>query len=91
MIKIATVADIPRLERIYSYYVKYLQLTRETIVTFDLELDTAFFKSRLEFPIYVLITDKIVGYAYVSAFRSKQAYNRTAETTIYIDPDCRGL
>lgn len=34
--------------------------------------------------------DRVVGYAYASAFRARPAYRYTVEDSVYIDPACTG-
>jgi L-amino acid N-acyltransferase YncA len=68
-----------------------------TTATFDLEEETL--EQRLEWfshyggnhPLIVAEMDGlVVGYCYLSVFRTKPAYNRTAEISVYINEHYRG-
>ena len=84
--------DAAALLDIYNHYV-----TTST-VTFDLEpwsptdmehkIDTV---AALGMPFIVAELDgETVGYAYLSTFREKAAYDTTMENTLYLRPDVRG-
>ena len=89
-IRDAKIADAERLLEIYDYYV------RNTAITFEYDtpsLDE--FKARIEntmkrYPYLVIEKDgRIDGYAYAGILKDRAAYNRSCETTIYIDHDAR--
>ena len=88
----ATIDDAGTLLDIYNHYV-----TTST-VTFDLQpwsphdmehkIDTV---AALGMPFIVAELDgDIIGYAYLSTFREKAAYDTTMENTLYLRPDMRG-
>ena len=88
---VATADDAARLLEIYRPYV----LT--TAITFEYEVPTLEeFRARIvstleKYPYLVAkLDDKIVGYAYTSAFKSRAAYQWAVETSIYIDLDYKG-
>lgn len=85
--------DLPRLLEIYNHYVI------NTPITFDLEpltLDqrqTWFDQFADRGPHQLFVAEKqgrVVGYADTHAFRTKAAYNKTVETTVYCDIEMRG-
>lgn len=85
-IRIASAKDAAALLEIYASYVK------NTAITFEYEVPSLQeFERRIEnilkkYPYLVAETDgKIVGYAYVSAFKERAAYDWAVETSIYID------
>ena len=85
-IRIASAKDAAALLEIYAPYVK------NTAITFEYEVPSLQeFERRIEnilkkYPYLVAETDgKIVGYAYVSAFKERAAYDWAVETSIYID------
>lgn len=89
-IRDARADDAERLLEIYAYYV------RNTAITFETEVpDLAEFQRRMEgirqrHPYLVAEADgRIVGYAYAAPFHPRAAYAWAAESTIYIDKDCR--
>ena len=80
--------DAGQLCEIYNHYV------RKTVITFDLEdKDEQDFKTELsqliaEFPYQVAVQgDKILGYAYASAWKKRRAYQNTVESSIYMNPE----
>jgi len=89
----ATNADASALVNIYNHYV-----TTST-VTFDLDVWTADDMAHkietvaaLGMPFIVAERDgELVGYAYLSTFREKAAYDTTMENTLYLKEQVRGL
>ncbi|NDV77535.1 GNAT family N-acetyltransferase [Dysgonomonas sp. 511] len=92
MIRDATTADAQQIADIYNYYIK------ETIVTFEYDKVTKEdIIKRIEkirakgFPFIVGEQDrKIIGYAYLSNWRERAAYDITLETSVYLDKDAIG-
>ncbi len=87
----AVPGDVPRLLEIYRYYVL------NTAVTFDYEVPSEQdFARQLEeissrYPYLVIEAGgRTAGYACAHPFVGRQAYDWSAETTIYMDPDMRG-
>ena len=92
-IRTAVVSDLEALTAIYNHYV------RETPVTFDLEpfgvdarrswFDDFGVKGRYR----LLVAEEagvLLGYACSHRFRGKAAYDRSVETTIYLDHEATG-
>ena len=93
-IRSVTMEDAQQLLAIYSYYVK------NTAITFEYEPPTLEeFKSRIsntlqKYPYLCILQEgTILGYAYAGPFRTRAAYQWTAEMTIYLAPNAqkRGL
>lgn len=91
LIRDAIRSDVPAILHIYNYAV------RETTATFDLEDQTLaereawFDKYGGNFPLIVAeLEGQVAGYASLSMFRAKPAYDRTVELSVYIDPDFWG-
>jgi phosphinothricin acetyltransferase len=88
----ATNADAPALVDIYNHYVS------TSNVTFDLDPWTAKDMAHkietvaaLGMPFIVAERDgELVGYAYLSTFREKAAYDTTMENTLYLRESARG-
>ncbi|MBK5721159.1 N-acetyltransferase [Dysgonomonas sp. Marseille-P4677] len=84
--------DAKRIAEIYNYYIK------ETIITFEYDTISEFdIKRRIEkiqqkgFPFFVYEKDnEIVGYAYLSNWRERIAYDITLETSVYLDQKAIG-
>ncbi|NLW45180.1 MAG: N-acetyltransferase [Syntrophomonadaceae bacterium] len=87
-IRDAVISDLPSILKIYNYAVKNLA------ATFDIEEKTLeerlewFNQHRGKYPLIVAELDgRVVGYCCLSSFRDKAAYSRSAELSIYIDPE----
>ena len=87
-IRSANPEDAKELLKIYAYYVTYTAISFETEVPSEEE-----FKLRIEevlksYPFIVACKDdEILGYAYLHSFVGRKAYELSAETTIYLNPD----
>jgi len=90
-IRPASLADAESILRIYSPNVT------DSHVSFEYEVpswDTM--QNRIKtiqerFPFLVLEDEQgILGYAYATTFRARQAYDFSAETSIYLHPNCQG-
>ena len=89
--RIAVPDDVPALLAIYAPYVE------KTAISFEYEVPSVEeFRSRMEtisqrYP-YLVAEDEagqILGYAYTHPFIAREAYDRCAETTIYLALDAR--
>lgn len=90
-IRTATEKDAAAIAAIYRPYVEH------TAITFELEPpDAAEMARRIAscLPRYPWLVaeeqGRIAGYAYVSAFKSRAAYDWSVETSIYVESDSRG-
>ena len=87
-IRLANPEDAKDLLKIYAYYVTDTAISFETEVPSEEE-----FKLRIEevlksYPFIVACKDdEILGYAYLHSFVGRKAYELSAETTIYLNPD----
>ena len=85
-------ADIAAVTRIYGHYV------RETVITFETaEPDEAEMQSRFAtiagkgHPLLIGEVDgEVIGYAYASTYRPREAYRFTCEDSIYLAPSAVG-
>lgn len=89
-IRIATKEDAKELLKIYAPYVE------NTAITFEYEVPSIQeFENRIEnvlkkFPYLVAEQDgELIGYAYVSPFKSRAAYQWAVETSIYVKMDAK--
>ena len=89
-IRLAVPEDAPELLAIYTPYVE------DTAITFEYEPPTlSEFKDRIvhtltRYPYLVAERDGIIlGYAYVSPFKNRPAYDWAVETSIYVKKDVR--
>ena len=84
--------DIPAVTKIYGYYV------RETVITFETSApDEAEMASRFAaiagrgHPLLIgEIDGAVIGYAYASTYRPREAYRFTCEDSIYLAPAATG-
>lgn len=89
-IRVARLTDAPRLVEIYAPYVQ------KTAITFEYEVPSVEeFRGRMadtlkKYPYIVAEkAGKVVGYAYLSPFVGRKAYQWAAETSIYVDTEDR--
>ena len=93
VVRPATEADLPAIAAIYNHEIA------NSVATFDLEPPTlTYWHDRLcsDHPgDHLLVAESrdadVLGYAYSWSFRPRPAYNQTRETSVYLDPDARGL
>ncbi|MBL4648408.1 MAG: N-acetyltransferase [Aureispira sp.] len=90
MIRIAQESDVAEMLAIYAPFVE------KTAITFDLKVPTVaeftekIQKIKKEAPCLVYDLDGVVlGYAYASVYRAKEAYKWTREMTVYVRKDAR--
>lgn len=91
IIRPATLVDAPAITEIYNWYIS------NTIISFELtpvsvdEMKTRI-QDKLEHYDWLVgeIDDEIIGYAYYGAFRPREAYQHSVESTIYIAHKCTG-
>ena len=90
-IRMATPADAEELLTIYEPYVLKTAITFEYVVPTVEEFRERIVHTLTRFPYLAAVQDgRIVGYAYVSPFKSRAAYDWAVETPIYVDETCRG-
>ncbi|MGL5786169.1 MAG: GNAT family N-acetyltransferase [Bacteroidales bacterium] len=83
--------QIGKIQSIYNHYVLH------STATFDIHIPSvAAFSDRMnsiaaKYPFLVCMQgSEIAGYAYASEFRSKDAFDKTVELTIYLHPEVQG-
>lgn len=93
IIRDAETRDIPAITEIYRESVTNGTATYELDAPDATEMQTRFATiSGKGYP-YIVVVDEagtILGYAYVSAFRTRPAYNWLVEDSIYLSPAARG-
>jgi len=76
---------------IYNYYVLNSTATFSIEPINEQEMEYLAFTGLLRFPSFVLLEeDRVVGYSLLNRYKPREAYDRTAEVTIYIDKDFHG-
>ena len=78
--------DAERLAEIYSYYVQNTAVSFEYQAPSASEFEDRIRKTVERYP-YIVCTynDRVVGYAYAEAYSTREAYNWTVTSSIYID------
>lgn len=86
----ATLDDAARILEIYRYYVEKTAISFEWSVPSLLEFQGRMETTMKKYPYIVAVEDgKIIGYSYVSPFVGREAYDWSAEMTIYLDAEVR--
>ena len=84
-------SDFPTIKEIYDYYILNSTATFHTKPVSIKELKEYIFVDHQLYKSYLVYCNiEIAGYCYFSYFKKRQAYNRTAEVTLYLKPEfCR--
>ncbi len=78
-------SDLPKVKEIYDYYILNSTATFHTDPIQIEELKEFIFINHPIYKSYMIKCDEeIIGYCYLTYFKKRQAYNRTAEVTIYL-------
>ncbi len=91
MIRMIQKKDIPEILNIYNWYIENSTATFETE-----KLTLEEFSERVDgitkkYPWIVLEEEsRVIGYAYLSAFNTRSAYDWTCDLAIYLDHEVRG-
>lgn len=91
MIRAATFSDASAITAIYNYYILNTTITFELYPITRGETIKRMEKHKEVGPYLVYEEDgEVIGYAYVSRFRERQAYENTVEASIYLKNGCGG-
>ena len=84
--------DIPAVTKIYGHYVRETVITFETSAPDEAEMTTRFATiSGKGHPLLIGEMDgEVIGYAYASTYRPREAYRFTCEDSIYLAPTAVG-
>lgn len=89
-IRCASPDDTKRLLEIYAYYVTNTAISFEYDVPSEAEFCSRILNTLQKYPYLVLEEDGIIqGYAYAGVFKSRAAYSRSCEVSIYVDHDAK--
>jgi L-amino acid N-acyltransferase YncA len=87
-----TEKDIPEVLEIYNYYIKNTTITFHTNPMTDEEMKNVVFFTDEKYKTFVILyKNKIAGYVLIYQFKNREAYDGTAEVTIYLRNDLTGL
>ena len=83
--------DYPVVKEIYDYYVLNTTVTFATSVTSLAALKESILTGHAKYKSYIIKTNGTVcGYCYFSQYNKRQAYDRTAEISVYLKPGFTG-
>lgn len=86
-----SVAHLETILGIYQYYVDHSTATFHTGTVTTAGLREKILIDHPKYRSFVIVVDgKIVGYCYLSQYNKRQAYDRTAELSIYLAHDIKG-
>src|SRR5438874_2702937 len=90
-IRLATRADLSRINEIYNYYVSRSTCTYQEEPTTTAEREAWFEEHGPMHPITVAEEDgRVLGWASLSLFRTRAAYRFTSENAVYVRHDLHG-
>ena len=82
---------LPEVLDIYNYYVLYTTATFHTAPLTLAEMREILFFDNQKFKTFVILSGGIVcGYAIAAQFKKREAYDSTAESTVYLKPEYTG-
>lgn len=85
VIRLANQSDGPAIQRIYSPIVRDTHISFELTAPESAEIEARIETTLAQHPWLVCEIDgQVAGYAYAGAFRSRSAYQWTAETAVYV-------
>jgi phosphinothricin acetyltransferase len=87
MIRNVKLSDAGRIAEIYNYYIEHTIITfeEETINADEIERRIQSIQGK-NYPYITYEKDGVLlGYAYLSNWRTRSAYDKTLETSIYLD------
>ena len=91
MIRNVKTCDAPDIALIYNYYIENSTITFETDPVSAEDMANRIADISDKYPYFVYEeSGKVVGYCYVTSWKKKAAYQKTVESTIYIDKDFQG-
>ena len=93
MIRPAEAKDASDIVEIYNHYILHSHATFElkTIDAEEMATRIAKVQQTFDLPWIVLeIASKVIGYAYATQWKAREAYSKTTETSIYLSKDSGG-
>lgn len=84
-------SDFTKIKKIYDYYILTSTATFHTEPITIQELKESIY---INHPIYlsfgIFREDEFIGFTYLCPYKKRQAYNRSAEITLYFQPEVTG-
>lgn len=79
--------DLPKVKEIYDYYIEHSEVTFYTNPITIERLKEAIYINHPKYKSFMIIKNKeACGFCYLTQYRKRQAYDRTAELTVYLKP-----
>lgn len=89
ILKELVAADLPVIKQIYDWYVLHSTATFHTAPVTTDELREFIYIGHPRFKSWLILDgEQPVGYCYLTNYKKRQAYDKTAELTIYLVHDC---
>jgi phosphinothricin acetyltransferase len=85
--------DLPVVKEIFDYYILHSTATFHSEKITLPELEEMIYLDNPRYPSFLIRdgpADEVIGYCFLSHYKKRQAYNRTAEVSIYIKPGSTG-
>jgi phosphinothricin acetyltransferase len=84
-------SDLPEVKKIYDWFISHSTATFHTEPIQVDELKEFLYVDHPLYKSYLIYADKeIAGYCFLTNYKKRQAYDRTAELTIYLKPEFFG-
>jgi phosphinothricin acetyltransferase len=79
--------DLPEIKKIYDWYIENSTATFHTeLITINQLKDFIYVGHPLYKSFLICLETEIAGYCFLTNYKKRQAYDRTAEVTIYLKP-----
>jgi L-amino acid N-acyltransferase YncA len=86
-----TEEDLPEIKKIYDHYIVNSTATFHSEAITLNELREFLFINHPKYPAFLIKqNDEIIGYCFLTPYKKRQAYNRTAEVSLYRKPGWTG-
>jgi L-amino acid N-acyltransferase YncA len=86
-----TDTDVEAILAIYNYYILNSTATFHSGILSRNDLEEFLFVSHPKYPSYLIKNnDDIIGYCFLTQYKKRQAYDRSAEVSIYLKPEVTG-
>lgn len=88
-LKVLVEEDLDFVKQVYDWYVLNSTATFHTEPVTTEELKEFLYVQHPRFQSFIILADgQPVGYCYLTNYKKRQAYDKTAELTIYLQHDC---
>jgi len=83
--------DLPQIKEIYDYYILNSTSTFHSDPISTDELKGILYINHPKYVSYLIKdSDEVIGYCFLSRYKNRQAYDRTAEVSLYLKPEHAG-